>query len=96
MSRRDDDFIDPFKLIINFFKVVFKIIELVFKSIKLIYDGLTSPNKITSIGTALFVLLVIASIGSCVYIANLEMQRGQRDVGTSIYTVESLGIEPGG
>ena len=96
MSKRDDDFIDPFKLIINFFKVVFKIIELVFKSIKLIYDGLTSPNKITSIGTALFVLLVIASIGSCVYISSPEMQGRWSGVSVPIHMVESLGTEPGG
>ena len=96
MSKRDDDFMDPFKLIINFFKVIFKIIELVFKFFQLIYDGLTSSNKITSIGTALFVLLVIASIGSCVYMSNLKMQGGWSGVSVPIHMAESLGTEPGG
>jgi len=76
MSRHDDDFIDPFKLIIGFFKVIFKIIELIFKFIKLIHDGLTSQHLHIRIGTALLVLLIIAFIGSCIYISNLEMQRG--------------------
>ena len=76
MSKRDDDFMDPFKLIINFFKVVFKIIELVFKSIKLIYDGLTSPNTSVRIGSFILVCLIIAFIGACIYMSNLEMQGG--------------------
>jgi len=76
MSRRDDDFIDPFKLIIGFFKVIFKIIELIFKFIKLIHDGLTSQHWHVRIGTFLLVCLIVAFIGACIYMSNLEIQGG--------------------
>jgi len=84
-DKRDDDGInevDPIKATIGFFKTVFKVIESIYKFVKLIYDLLTSPNKIVSIGMAIFLLLVIASIGSCVYMATPAMHMDWSDVGT--------------
>jgi len=94
MSRHDDDFIDPFKLIIGFFKVVFKIIELLFKFIKLIHDGLTSPHWHVRIGTFILVCLIATFIGACIYMSNLEMQRGLGGVNVPVHKMESFGGAP--
>ena len=59
-KRDDDDFIDPIKMTIG-------IIKMVFKLIKLIYDALTSPHKHVRIGVAILIVLLITSIGSCLY-----------------------------